>query len=80
MSNHSTIQGYHILVTLGGDVKNMVLISQAEAAAILGLAPLQCRLNRDLRDRVQPDEGSDFPLSDGLPPERHFTTPDKGSV
>jgi hypothetical protein len=57
----------------------MVLISHAEAAAILRLAPLQCRLNRDLRHIVQPDEGSDFLLSEG-PPERNFTIPDKGSA
>jgi hypothetical protein len=57
----------------------MMLISHAEAAAILRLAPLQCRLNRDLRDIVQPDEGSDFLLSEG-PPERNFTIPDKGSA
>lgn len=41
---------------------------------------LQRRLNRDLRDIVLPGEGCDFPLSGALPPERHFSMPDKGSA
>src|SRR5713101_1149913 len=36
----------------------MVLISQAEAAAILSLAPLQCRLNRGLRALLSLKDGT----------------------
>ncbi len=55
-------------------------LGQPKAGRPSGMDLLQRRLNRSLRDIAQPDEGSDFPPSDGLPPERHFTTPDKGSA